>query len=412
MPSWWWPGKRWSRSRTKQQSAPRAAASAACSPRHSHDHDDDVHPAGFAFAWAAASPSVGQRGGEKEKPPRGSLDSPAARRGTSSTPCCGHVVAVAGHQGFPLPRPKSGPLLPSAQSLQAEGCACASPWTTSSVSGSGESSPESADDAVEDQRNNSESGKLCAIKEVQVILDDSKSKERLRQLNQEIDILRQLSHQNIVQYYGSELITSFVEISSFRGSPYWMAPEVIRNKKGYSLEVDIWSLGCTIIEMGTGRHPWHQYADVAAMFKIAYSKDVPEIPECFSKEGKDFLSLCLKRDPAQRPSATQLLGHPFLQDHQGLRVSKCNIIQQSVCIEESHRSSSGDQRTKRARFYRVFHCSSFALQCLQQPNRSKEKHVSPRVPMFKPVEAVQAIKLELSAFPIASRVFFLRIDKL
>ncbi|KAK3154358.1 hypothetical protein QOZ80_2BG0189490 [Eleusine coracana subsp. coracana] len=106
-----------------------------------------------------------------------------------------------------------------------------------------------------------------------------------------------------------------------------MAPEVIRNKKGYSLEVDIWSLGCTIIEMGTGRHPWHQYADVAAMFKIAYSKDVPEIPECFSKEGKDFLSLCLKRDPAQRPSATQLLGHPFLQDHQELRASKCNINQ-------------------------------------------------------------------------------------
>ncbi|GJN21318.1 hypothetical protein PR202_gb08784 [Eleusine coracana subsp. coracana] len=79
--------------------------------------------------------------------------------------------------------------------------------------------------------------------------------------------------------------------------------------------------------MGTGRHPWHQYADVAAMFKIAYSKDVPEIPECFSKEGKDFLSLCLKRDPAQRPSATQLLGHPFLQDHQELRASKCNINQ-------------------------------------------------------------------------------------
>ncbi|GJN21319.1 hypothetical protein PR202_gb08785 [Eleusine coracana subsp. coracana] len=150
MPSWWWPGKRWSRSRTKQQSAPRAAASAACSPRHSHDHP----AAAFVFAWAAASPSPVPRGGEKEKPPRGSLDSPAARRGTSSsTPCCGHVVAVAG-QGFPLPRPKSGPLLPSAQSSQAEGCACASPWTTS-VSGSGGSSPESAaDDAVEDQRNN------------------------------------------------------------------------------------------------------------------------------------------------------------------------------------------------------------------------------------------------------------------
>jgi mitogen-activated protein kinase kinase kinase 3 len=62
------------------------------------------------------------------------------------------------------------------------------------------------------------------------------------------------------------------------------------------------------------------------MFKIAYSEDVPDIPESFSKEGKDFLRLCLKRDPAQRPSATQLLGHPFLQDHQGTRVTNCNNI--------------------------------------------------------------------------------------
>ncbi|CAD6244144.1 unnamed protein product [Miscanthus lutarioriparius] len=242
---------------------------------------------------------------------------------------------------------------------------------------------------------NSESGKFCAIKEVQVILDDSQSKERLRQLKQEVDMLRQLSHQNIVQYYGSELtdealsiyleyvsggsihkllrdygpfrepvirnytrqilsglaylhgrktvhrdikganvlvgpngevkladfgmakhITSLAEIHSLRGSPYWMAPEVIMNKNGYSFEVDIWSLGCTIIEMGTGRHPWHQYEDVPAMFKIVNTNDMPEIPERFSKEGKDFLSLCLKRDPAQRPSPTQLLRHPFVQDNQ------------------------------------------------------------------------------------------------
>jgi serine/threonine protein kinase len=59
------------------------------------------------------------------------------------------------------------------------------------------------------------------------------------------------------------------------------------------------------------------------MFKIVNTNSIPEIPESFSKEGKDFLSLCLKRDPAQRPSATQLLGHPFVQDHQTLRATKC-----------------------------------------------------------------------------------------
>ncbi|KAL6650583.1 hypothetical protein ACP70R_009508 [Stipagrostis hirtigluma subsp. patula] len=252
---------------------------------------------------------------------------------------------------------------------------------------------------------NSENGQFCAIKEVQVIMDDPHSKERLKQLNQEIDMLRQLSHPNIVQYYGSELtddalsiyleyvsggsihkllreygpfkepvirnytgqilaglaylhgrntvhrdikganilvgpngevkladfgmakhISSFAEIRSFKGSPYWMAPEVIMNSKGYSLAVDIWSLGCTIIEMATARPPWHQYEGVAAIFKIANSKDIPEIPDSFSPDGKNFLQLCLKRDPASRSTAAQLMDHPFVQDHPAVRAAKSSAL--------------------------------------------------------------------------------------
>ncbi|KAG4936220.1 hypothetical protein JHK82_050496 [Glycine max] len=66
---------------------------------------------------------------------------------------------------------------------------------------------------------------------------------------------------------------------SFKGSPYWMAPEVVMNTNGNSLPVDIWSLGCTILEMETSKPPWNQYEGVAAIFKIGNSRDMPKIPE-------------------------------------------------------------------------------------------------------------------------------------
>ncbi|XP_028773220.1 mitogen-activated protein kinase kinase kinase YODA [Neltuma alba] len=100
---------------------------------------------------------------------------------------------------------------------------------------------------------------------------------------------------------------------SFKGSPYWMAPEVIKNSSGCSLAVDIWSLGCTVLEMATTKPPWSQYEGVAAMFKIGNSKELPTIPDHLSNEGKDFVRKCLQRNPHDRPSAQQLLEHPFVK---------------------------------------------------------------------------------------------------
>lgn len=64
---------------------------------------------------------------------------------------------------------------------------------------------------------------------------------------------------------------------------------------------------------------------VAAMFKIANNKDTPNIPDSFSEIGKSFLQLCLKRDPASRPSAARLMGHPFV--HGYLTPVKASTIQ-------------------------------------------------------------------------------------
>ncbi|KAE8700456.1 Saposin-like aspartyl protease family protein [Hibiscus syriacus] len=101
---------------------------------------------------------------------------------------------------------------------------------------------------------------------------------------------------------------------SVAGTPVYMAPEVARGEQqGFS--ADVWALGCTVIEMATGRAPWPDVRDpVSALYRIGYSNDVPEIPNMISKLARDFLSKCLRRDPAERWSATQLLSHDFVKE--------------------------------------------------------------------------------------------------
>ncbi|KAF2313324.1 hypothetical protein GH714_010355 [Hevea brasiliensis] len=89
---------------------------------------------------------------------------------------------------------------------------------------------------------------------------------------------------------------------SLKRSPYWMAPEVIRNSNGCNLAVDIWSLGCTVLEMATAKLPWSQYEGVAVMFKIGNSKELPAFPDNLSDDGKDFVRQCLQRNPSHRPT--------------------------------------------------------------------------------------------------------------
>ncbi|KAJ8526310.1 hypothetical protein K7X08_028787 [Anisodus acutangulus] len=266
---------------------------------------------------------------------------------------------------------------------------------------------------------NRENGQMCAIKEVKVVSDDQTSKECLKQLNQEIILLSNLTHPNIVRYHGSELdeetlsvyleyvsggsihkllqeygpfrepviqnytrqilsglsflharntvhrdikganilvdpngvikladfgmakhITSCSSVLSFKGSPYWMAPEVVMNTSGYGLAVDIWSLGCTILEMATSKPPWSQYEGVAAIFKIGNSKDFPEIPDHLSNDAKSFVRQCLQREPFMRPTASQLLEHSFVKNQNTAKVALVSGV-----TKESHPRSFDGSRT-------------------------------------------------------------------
>ncbi|PNW70648.1 hypothetical protein CHLRE_17g728700v5 [Chlamydomonas reinhardtii] len=101
-------------------------------------------------------------------------------------------------------------------------------------------------------------------------------------------------------------------MKSVRGSVFWMAPEVIRGT-GYGRRADIWSLGCTVIEMLTGAHPWpHLDNQWTAMFTIAKTEEGPPRPKGIGEEAKRFLDKCLQFDPAKRPTAAELLQDPFV----------------------------------------------------------------------------------------------------
>ena len=96
------------------------------------------------------------------------------------------------------------------------------------------------------------------------------------------------------------------------GSVYWMAPEVMKGT-GHGRKADVWSLGCLVVEMFTGTHPWGEFDNAwTAMFAIARSERGPDLPEDASEDAKDFLQRCFQCDPAARPPAHELLRHPFV----------------------------------------------------------------------------------------------------
>ena len=250
-------------------------------------------------------------------------------------------------------------------------------------------------------------GELMAVKQVEVPSNsnsslDKKKENMVAALKREIDLLRDLQHDNIVQYLGSNsdaehfnifleyvpggsvaamlnsygslqepLIRNFVrqilaglsylhgrdiihrdikganvlvdnkgniKISDFgiskrveasallapqkngghvhrpslQGSVFWMAPEVVK-QTSYTRKADIWSLGCLIVEMFTGTHPFPNCSQLQAIFQIGNSSAKPTTPDKASEEGKAFLSKTFETDHEKRPSADELLLMPFLK---------------------------------------------------------------------------------------------------
>ncbi|KAI9653493.1 MAG: hypothetical protein M1829_001286 [Trizodia sp. TS-e1964] len=128
--------------------------------------------------------------------------------------------------------------------------------------------------------------------------------------------------------FGVATRTTGLHESSVVGTPYWMAPEVIE-LSGATTASDIWSLGCTVIELLEGKPPYHTLQPMPALFRIV-NDDHPPLPEgaspvclvdadiCISptliclQAVRDFLMQCFQKDPNLRVSARKLLRHPWI----------------------------------------------------------------------------------------------------